>query len=99
MAMTARRSLLIKRRYGGDPQRREIEQLPGFQARPQPWLRRSAPLRLLSIPTCESHFSHPAKFLPLALVCIELLLDGWLTFDRSACRVCGELCVAVFADS
>ena len=36
---------------------------------------------------------------PLALVCIELLLDGGLTFDRSACRVCGEMCIAVFADS
>src|ERR1700682_3324649 len=36
---------------------------------------------------------------PLALVCIDLLLDGRLTFDRSACRVCGELCIAVFADS
>jgi hypothetical protein len=36
---------------------------------------------------------------PLALVRIELLLDGRLTFYRSACRVCGELCIAVFADS
>src|ERR1700674_4527674 len=61
--------------------------------------RNPAPLRLLSIPTCKSHFSHPAKFLPLALVCIELLLDGWLTFDRPTCRVRRELCIAVFADS
>jgi hypothetical protein len=40
-----------------------------------------------------------ASVLALALVCIELLLDGRLTFYRSACKVCGELCIAVFADS
>jgi hypothetical protein len=43
-----------------------------------------------------------ASVQPLALVCIELLLvllDGRFTVDRSACRVCGELCIAVFADS
>jgi hypothetical protein len=72
----------------------------GFEERPQFLIRsRSYPP---ACPAFNSFFyapqNTPAFVHALALVRIELLLDGWLAFDRHTLRVCRELFITVFAD-